>query len=226
VVAAKLDRALVFVPPMWGPTLLHPFNWLQNAPDYDGKTVYALDRGESEDLVLLEEYPGRTPYRLRVHGAYRTNPPDPGLGTSLEPLKVLELDALEADLTMQNPTDDTHVYVIVATNGKKHAFVLDQASENGKSYETAIRITPDVVELSAPVERRFTEEVEGDGTITVSIATGAGDDSSLRTLYRRQVAASSQGTRLKVLLPGVVSENALGADPWSLRPPRAPARAF
>jgi hypothetical protein len=224
--ATNLDRALVFVPPMWGPTLLHPFNWLQNAPEYDGKTVYALDRGESRNVALLEEYSGRTLYRMRVHGAYRTNPPDPGLGTSLEPLKVLELHSLDGALTMQNPTEDTHVYVSVAVNGKKHVSVLDQASQSGKSYETGVRITRDSVELSAPVERRFTEEVEADDSIWISISTGSGDDTSLRTLYERQVGALFQGVKIKVLLPGVVSVNTLGMEPWSVRPARAPAPAF
>jgi hypothetical protein len=217
VAAAKLDHALVFLPPMWGPHLLHPFNWLQNSANYDGETVYALDRGDPANLVLLSEYPGRTAYRLSVHGHYRRNPPDPALTTSLERLTVTERDSLEMDLTFENPTTDPQVTLAVSVDGRTDTFVLDTDSQPGKSYERAVRIRADRdVELDGGGEVEVIEQAARDGLIKVAISVREAEDSPARILYQRQWGFAVEGPRLKVLLPGTVPVNELGDEPVTI----------
>jgi 4-amino-4-deoxy-L-arabinose transferase-like glycosyltransferase len=216
VAAANLDRALVFVPPMWGAHLLHPFAWLQNSADYDGETVYALDRGEPGNLALLEDHPERVAYRLRVHGHYRASPPDPGLTTSLERLTVIEQPSFETKVTLKNPTADPYVSVSVSVNGRKDTFVLDASSTTGKDYEANIRITTEAVEFGGPSEVHVTEHMEPDRTISVSISTGPADSADFRAIYERHWGYTVDGPDLKLLFPGVVSVNELGADPLEL----------
>jgi 4-amino-4-deoxy-L-arabinose transferase-like glycosyltransferase len=217
VAAANLEDALVFLPPMWGRHLLHPFAWLQNTADYDGETVYALDRGEAANLALLGDYPGRTAYRLRVHGAYRVNPPDPGLTTSLEPLTILERDSLEMDVTFENPTTDPRVSLAVSVDGRTDVFVLDTDSQPGKSYETGIRIRADGdVELDGGGDLYAIEQTARDSLIQVAISVQEAEDAPARILYQRQMGFVVEESRMKILGPGLVPVNELGGDPLTI----------
>ncbi|MCA1705097.1 MAG: hypothetical protein LC808_18280, partial [Actinobacteria bacterium] len=214
IVNANLDRALVLVPPMWGPHLLHPFAWLQNDARYDGATVYALDRGEPANLALLDSYPDRVPYRLRVHGSYRAA--DPALTSSLERLMVLERPALEANLTLQNVTGDPYVSVSITVNGRKDTFVLDTSSQTGKRYEARVRIGADAVEWGGPFEAHGNEYAAPDDSISVSISMGPADIASRRTVYQRQFAYAVRGPILRVFLPGVLTVDGLGDNPLTV----------
>jgi hypothetical protein len=215
--AADLDQALVLLPPMWGPHLLHPFNFLQNDADYDGETVYALDRGEPANLALIEDHAGRAAYRLHVHGHYRANPPDPGVRTSLERLSVVERPSLETTVTLTNPTDDPYVRLSITVNGKRDTFLLDTSSTAGKSYEAAFRISPAAVEFQGSSEAHVTEPVQPDGSISISIATGSASGTSVRTVYERRWGYMARGPDLKMLFPGTTPVNELGADPLEVR---------
>ena len=222
VVTADLDHSLVLLPPMWGPHLLHPFAWLQNDANYDGETVYALDRGEAANLALLDSYSGRSVYRLRVHGSYRLNPSDPGLTTSLEPLSVVTRAGLEGDVAFANPTEDPEVSVSITVNGRKETFVLDSASEAGREYAAALRVGREGVEWGGPFEAHAVEEVTADGAISVAISLGQGDGEPPRTVYHRQFGYAVDGPNLRILLPGVVLLNELGASPLTLPDDREP----
>ena len=83
---AKLDHALVFLPPLAGPELLIPFGTAMNHYGYTGRVVYALDLGPESDAVVAADFPDRRPYVLVVSGTYRSDPPDKTLTSSLEPL--------------------------------------------------------------------------------------------------------------------------------------------
>jgi len=210
VASENLDRALVLVPPMWGPHLLHPFAWLRNEADYDGPTVFALDRGEPANLALLDSFPLRVPYRLRVHGSYRASPADPALTSSLERLTLVERPALEADLILRNETGDPYVSLSVTVNGRRDTFVLDTSSGAGERYEARIRIGADAVGWSGPFEAHADEQVAPDDSMSVSISMGPSGSATPRTVYLRQFAYAVRGPVMKVLLPGVVSVDELG----------------
>ena len=210
ITAGRLERAVVFVPPIYGPHLLHPFAWLRNGPGYDGPAVYALDRGDDQNLTLLRDFPGRAPYRFRLSGRYRASPPDPALTTSLERLSVRTAKAFPLPLSFQNPTADPVVVVSVSREGRKDSFVLDIRSQPGKRYDVAIDVTTDAVVLRGPVEAQVVEGVRWDGWLSVSISVGPGDGGALRPVYERRLAAAADGESLTLLLPGSAPVNELG----------------
>ena len=208
----KRERSIVFVQPLYGPTLLHPFTGLRNTHDYDGRTVYALDLGEHQDLDVINDYPGRAAYRFRLEGGdYRDNPPDPALYSSLQPMRVVEEPVLRSTLSLRNPTADPVVVVSVVLDGRRDTFVLDTQSQLGKPYRAALGIGRDSVSLSGPVAAHVAEPVDHDG-LFVSVSVGSAVQ-PLRTVYRRELGWNAKGSSLQVLLPGFLAVNELGEDP-------------
>ncbi len=209
------ERAIVFLQPLYGPTLLHPFTALRNTHDYDGRTVYALDLGEHQDLDVIDSYPGRTAYRFRLEGGdYRDNPPDPALYSSLQPMRVVQQPMLRTTLSLQNPTAGPVVTVSVVLDGRRDTFVLDTKSYAGKAYRARLSIGLDSVELSGPVESHVMQPVDHDGLV-ISVSVGASVDAS-RTVYQRELGWKAVGSSLRVLLPGYLAANHLGGhDPMA-----------
>jgi hypothetical protein len=80
--AAALEGAVVFLPPLDGPWLLQPFSLARNSR-FDGPVVWALDRGERQNLDVVRHLPGRTPYRVVLPAATRRSP------TTLQRLAVV-----------------------------------------------------------------------------------------------------------------------------------------
>lgn len=208
----KDERAIVFLQPLYGPTLLHPFTGLRNSHDYEGRTVYALDLGEHQDLDVIDDYPGRVAYRFRLEGGdYRDNPPDPALYSSLVPLRVAEQARLRTTLSLQNPTADPLVSVSVVMDGRRDTFVLDTQSYAGKAYGAGLDIGRDSVDLSGPVVSHVVEPVDQEGlVISVSVAARAGE--SPRTLYQRELGWNADRPSFRVLLPGYLATNQLGGE--------------
>jgi 4-amino-4-deoxy-L-arabinose transferase-like glycosyltransferase len=98
--AATLDRAVVFLPPLDGPYLLQPFSLARNAT-FDGPVVWALDRGARQNLDVVRQLPGRTPYRV-IPGATLRSP------TRLQRLAVVDGRLLpDRDPTMKARAGDT-----------------------------------------------------------------------------------------------------------------------
>ncbi len=209
----KDERAIVFLQPLYGPTLLHPFTGLRNSHDYDGPTVYALDLGEHQDLDVIDDYPGRVAYRFRLEGGdYRDNPPDPALYSSLQPLRVVEQPRLRTTLSLQNPTADPVVVVSVVMDGRRDTFVVDDQSYAGKPYRASIGIGRDSVDLSGPVVSHVVEPVEQEGlVISVSVAP-KGISEAPRTVYQREFGWNADGPLFRVLLPGYLAANQLGPE--------------
>ena len=225
IAAARLDRALVLVPPLYGPQLLHPLAFLQNDADYDGRIVYALDRGEPGNLRLLDDFPGRQVYKLRFHGHYRANPLDRGLRTSLQPLTVVDQPSFPFSLGFHNPGDDPRVGVSVTMGGVRSSFVLDAASERGRRHELLFDVGPTSVDARSPVQGHHREAVDDDGVLSVSVRVGPNDGGSGRTVYERSLAYRFDGTSVRMLFPGRVSVDDLGSqDRDPLRTPAYSSR--
>jgi hypothetical protein len=228
ITAAPPQRTVVFVPPIYGPHLLHPFAWLRNEADYDGPTLYALDRGDDKNLTLLRDFPGRAPYRFRMSGRYRASPPDPGLTTSLERLTLTTAKVFPFTLSFQNPTGDPVVVVSVSRDGRKDLFVLDTASQLGKRHEVTVDVTADAVVARGHLGAHVVERVRRDGWLSLSISLHPPDGRVARTVYERRLASAADGGSLTVLLPGSAPVNQLGPGggpgPEPLEPPQT-ARA-
>ncbi|HEX2042836.1 MAG TPA: glycosyltransferase family 39 protein [Acidimicrobiales bacterium] len=220
ITAARLERALVLVPPLYGPQLLHPLAFLQNDADYDGKVVYALDRGEQGNLRLLDDFPGRDVYKLRFHGHYRATPIDRSLRTSLEPLTVVDASSIPFNLGFENPGADPRVVVSITMGGRRESFLLDTGSAPEKRHELQFTVGPGPIESASPVGARWREVVEDDGLLSVSVRVGPADGESERTVYERSLAYRRDGRSVRILLPGRVAVDELGSedgDPLQIR---------
>jgi len=208
----KGERAIVFLQPLYGPTLLHPFTGLRNSHDYDARTVYALDLGEHQDLDVIEDHPGRAAYRFRLEGGdYRDNPPDPALYSSVLPLRVVEQPRLRTTLSVQNPTADPVVVVSVVMNGRRDTFVVDTQSYAGKLHRANLDIGLDSVDLGGPVVSHVVEPVDQEGlVISVSLASSVAGPP--RTVYQRELGWNADGSTFRMLLPGYLATNLLGPE--------------
>ena len=73
-------RALVFVPPLYGPTLQNPLSFLRNDATLDGDVIYALDRGDRANARVRAAHPDRVVYELVLPFGWSDEPGfDPGV---------------------------------------------------------------------------------------------------------------------------------------------------
>ena len=148
------ERWLVFVPQVYGPYLMHPIAFIGNSPNYDGKIVYALDRGRL-NFPVMAQFPDRIPYRMRVNGRYSDNPQSrPRM--SLEPIANLTAPTFEVHVTLRNPTAKPNVLIQVLRHGRQDFLVLDHASTRGRTYDVRFRVSSDDLR---PVTRVLSHEV-------------------------------------------------------------------
>ena len=144
----EISNALVFVPPLYGPFLLHPFGYLSNSPSLDGPLLFALDHG-SENLDLMERYPDRQPYRFDYRGYY-TEEPDDVFDTELVKLQGITTPELTQSIRIVNPTSKPYVYTYVWNDGNTETYLLDDSSSTGSVYDVRWRVTPTEVTLEGP----------------------------------------------------------------------------
>jgi 4-amino-4-deoxy-L-arabinose transferase-like glycosyltransferase len=210
-----LERSIVLLPPLYGPTLLHPFAWFWNTPTDDARTIYALDRGDPANLELLRDHGDRKPYRLRVVESHlRANPPDPRFRTALEPLTVVGGPTVGTSVTLDSPTDDPEVVLSVAMDGRRQSWVLDRESVRGKRYDVRLRIDPTSVELEGRPVPDGIEDVEPDEYVTLSVETAPGGGAPTERRAKWRLAFTVEGDVVWMLFPGPVD----GAEPGSERP--------
>ena len=73
--ATNIDSpALVFLPPVYGAYLQNPFSFLRNTPDLDGPIVYALAGNDARDAQVMDMFPERSPYRVRLPRGWSDQP--------------------------------------------------------------------------------------------------------------------------------------------------------
>jgi len=162
-------RSLVIVRDS-GPYLLHLNPFSENAPDLDGRVLFAVDRF-ADSFRLLDHYPNRTPYVERTNYRLLDNPvkhPDAKVPTiTVLPIAVKSGPVVTLKVQMRNPTNEA---AVVAT--LKIGNVVDQRalspSPSG-SYETQWTLVPaSAVDVPDDAIR-----VRGQGLFTVSGAVGA-----------------------------------------------------
>jgi MFS family permease len=204
----KDQRSLVLLPGIWGPHLLHPFASLQNAAHYDGRTVYALDRGDPRNLELIADYPRRAAYRFHLRGAYRANPPDPGLTTWLERLTALKGSPLRLGLNLMIPTADPRVVVSVSFQGRKESLAIDRGPLPGTATQLTLDVGSRAVGWAGPSAQRSVEPAEPGGPLVLSVSVGPVSGPH-RTVYQRELGYTIEGESVTVLMPGATTVNEL-----------------
>ncbi len=214
---ARLRHALVFLPGRYGARLGHPFAAARNPVDYDGKVLYAIDRGDPANLDVVADYPGRTPYMLDISGAYRATPPDEQLSSSLRRLRVVRGDAVSAELHFRNPTELSVLRLTVTVNGRTDSYVLDDHSSPGTNYQLVLRIAGSSTQIAGPVTAHSSQRVaSADRAIVIALSADSGDVTLPQPLYQRRLALRLRGETLYAMLPGT-SLNLLGSqDPLTV----------
>lgn len=75
--STDFKNALVFLPPVYGDWLNHPFQYLRNGPSLRGDVVYALSRSPGADFTVIEAYENRTLFRYTFRGVWGTGNDQP-----------------------------------------------------------------------------------------------------------------------------------------------------
>jgi len=201
----SLSNAVVFLPPLDGPQLLHPFAALQNSASYDDKVIWASGSGDEQDLEVLDAFPGREPYRLQTEGAYGDSRPDSKLGSTLERLQVLRGPAVPVDVAVRNVTSSERV-VLEVTNGQtRDSFLLDTASVLDRTYAMKVRVGPGGSEVDGPVLGHTREAVPTNGssgsrvTFSVTVTGPGGEDE--QQIAETSVARRQRGASVEMLVP-------------------------
>jgi hypothetical protein len=193
-VEAQGTRPLVFlcVDP---PFLAHPASALATPPDPGGRVVYAVGRG-ADDLRVLADHPGRTPYLLTFSGQWHRQRGDAGASARLQPLTRVTEKAVRLRLTLTPPPDAARITLEVAAGGRRLTYRLDPTGATGAQLE----VRPGGADLP---DRRPDEVRPGgpDGTVEIVLRV-AGDGGRDRDAGRLRLAAVPTGSRVGMLVPG------------------------
>lgn len=212
----ELDDAVVFLP---GSTLLNPFGFARNDPSFDGDVVWSLDR-DVANLDVLERFPGRTPYTLRLPAIFGGEvAPGREQRLQLEQLQVLQARSIEWPIRAQNraPLEVFAVEVALddadGTASTPEVLVVDKRSRVGKVHEGTLRLSASGVSFTSPgaaVARSTTSPLSEEGVVTVTFTVSDGTRSAVRPLGAVRVPYRVVGGEL-VVLAGTEASGAVGA---------------
>jgi 4-amino-4-deoxy-L-arabinose transferase-like glycosyltransferase len=220
----QLKNSLVFVPPVWGPVLLHPFAYLRNPPSLDGPVIYALNRGR-KNLTLFQAYSGRTFYRFDVKSAFTDDLADNFFGlvqiahpppeTDLVELFTIRDDALSQSLRIVNPTDSPYVYTYVWNNELTETYLLDNASHRDREYEIEWRIRPEAIEFKGEFVEKKTSlpGLSSDRQLAVAVAFCDKADRSTQNIFEYRYDFNlTADNQIEILFPPEEWHNPLWPD--------------
>jgi glucose/arabinose dehydrogenase len=199
----RINNGLVFVPPIYGPFLLHPFAALANGPSLDGPVLYAVERGE-QNFDLMDQYPNRQPYKFIYQGLY-TEGPDDRFETALLPLQRIHVPELTQSLRIINPTDKPFVYAYIWNDERTETYLLDDSSRKGNIYNLQWTITPEQISFEGPRIGRPLSEIDSlsdSQPLAVAIAfTDSLDREPQVIVERRFTFRLTSDNQMEIILP-------------------------
>jgi hypothetical protein len=183
-----------------GPYLLHLNPFSENAPDLDGRVLYAVDRG-AESFRLLDRYPGRTPYIERTNLPLLDNPVkhhDAVIPTiTLLPVTVVNGPAVTLKVQVRNPTNAPAVVATLGIGNRVEQRTLQPTGSNGV-YETEWTLVPG----SSGAAPDGAIPVTGQGQFTITGAAAATTAQATTGRYvREQFAYRVHDGSVQVLDP-------------------------
>jgi hypothetical protein len=207
------EHAVVFLPRIQGPWLLHPFTLARNSISYDGEVIWALDRGDDANLEVLRLFPSRTPYRLRAEGAWRqqAKPPNLDFTTSLERLEVLQGPSVTIDLALRNPGATGYTVVELEHRGKRETVVLDPGGCRTDTCQLPLRIDPGQAELlTAAVVEQTVHDAESfpDDALRISVFHAAQPQDERELVSEHQIGVHQDARAVNVLVAHEPDEEA------------------
>jgi len=191
-----LDDTVVFLPRTYGNWLNHPFQTLRNDPDFDGETVYAMQR---QQFAVIDSYPDRSYYRYVYRGQWA-----PFLDQSVEPrlqrVRTTSGEAVTTDITATVPAAAKSVTIQITngtanTSANEYTTVTDSSlvSLQLRTDANRSRLTGDGIEdsIGVPTPER--------GTVTVVAFVDYGADRAVK--YRWALPVNETASGVRVLTP-------------------------
>ena len=208
VIKDGLDDALVFIPPLYGPFIGLPFGYLTNSPAMNDPVLYARNMG-TRNLGLVQALNSRKPYYFRHEGAWDEDPKAIG-STSLIPLTLINGRNMIMDVEVVNPGDKPNVVTYVWNHERTETYVLDRASQKGKSYRFRWIVNASEIHLEGPSSEQR-GEVTPSTTTTLNVAVAFSDTLERKTqdIYEERFWFDIRDSRVRIVAPG---ENWTNAD--------------
>jgi hypothetical protein len=174
---------LVFVEPIFGEYLLHPFALLANNPSLDGPILYALNK-RNENLALLEEHSTRTPYHFVYQGLYTEDPYD-DVRTDLVEIHIVRVANYSLPIHIVNPTDKPFVFTYLWNGNEKTNYLLDDSSAKGSTYEIIWDINSEGGALVGPIRSQRTGRtpLSDEHPMTVAVAFSDTEDRLVQEIF-------------------------------------------
>jgi hypothetical protein len=125
----RFDNAVVFLPYVGAGRLVSPYALSRNEASYDGPVIWAVDRGTRLNLEVLEEFPGRVPYRLVAsRGRRKSASPRPNFDARIQPVVHLTGRQVDLDLVVANPPPATTLRFVLSARAQHHS--IDMPAED------------------------------------------------------------------------------------------------
>lgn len=187
------ENAVVFLAEPYGEWLNHPFQSLRNDPDFDGRTVYAL---QEEQFAVAEAYPERDLYRYVYRGSW-----SPGVGEPVEPdlrrVEVASGDSLTVPVEMGLPEWARYVTITLSTGEERVYYTVDDPTPTGTVTVDAV-VEDGRARLEGPVtptDDRTTVPIEGSDEVTVAVNVDGGYGAGFSYRVRLPVEETADGYR-------------------------------
>jgi hypothetical protein len=170
--SAEFDRALVYLPTLYGNWLAHPFQYLRNEPGFGGDVVYAQDR---RVFAVRDAFPGRTLYRYGYRGEWVPPSGDPVTPT-LQRLTHVSSDRVTLSTTAGLPPATEAVAASLANrSGGRVTVPVETGSD---SLELVTSVEPGGARVGGPSvasERSLPIAANDTLELTVFVDTGGLD---------------------------------------------------
>ncbi len=190
----SLQNTLVFLPTPYGDWQHHPFQSLRNAPDFNGPTVYALDRGP-ENFPVTDTYPNRSYYRYTYRGEWSAQPATP-ITPLLEPISIPTNQIHHAETQIDIPPRVTHALIRLNTDTSQPASAYRDTLTD--RLVIPLRITPENATVAGS-ETQLTVPITTTDTVVLTI-TLVQPDGSTET-YRQEIQVRTNQTHVDVIWP-------------------------
>ena len=179
----RLANALVFVPPILGEYLLHPFAQLANNPSLDGPILYALNKGNT-NLALIDKYGGRTPYQFIFNGLYTEGPHD-DIQTELARIHYERVASFSIPMHIVNTTDKPMVFVYVWNDWETATYMLDDESQRDSLYDVLLTVTTEGATLEGQYKKQLSliDSLSDEHPLTIAVAFSDTEDRLVQEVF-------------------------------------------
>jgi hypothetical protein len=194
-------RSLVFVEDS-GPYLIHLDPFSSNAPNLDGRVLYAADRHE-ENIELVADHPGRHVYFERTNLTIDQTLADPDLPVptvTVTPARVERSGVFLVRAHVTSTTNDPVVTVYLKYGAVVDQRTLSTTARRGDDFDVEWHVVAPAA--STPVGFGALGLSPGVGSLEVGVRTAASRNATPRGRYVfEQAAYRADGSDVALLLP-------------------------